>query len=187
VIAVMSFVTTAQATSTYLGTGPGKQCYDAVTLRYATSAAIKTCSAAIESGTLIGNNLPATYVNRGILYMRLEKYKAAIADYKFALRHNPQLAEAKVNMGAALIGMRRYDSAIAVLKEGLAEDPISPHVAYYNLGIAYEMLGDDNAAWSFYNSAAQIAPQWSPALRKLADIPPPEDVGELSSKTQTGS
>ena len=103
--------------------------------------------------------------------MRLEKYDNAIEDYNRALKLAPDLAEAKINMGAALIGLRRYASAIDYLEKGLSEEPLRPHVAYYNLGIAHEMIGDYKSAHRHYSAAVGIAPEWSPALRKLEQMP----------------
>lgn len=171
----------ANANQTYFGSGLGKQCYDAVAIGHASHTDLKLCTKAIESGTLTMGNLPATYVNRGIILMRMERFNDAIKDYERALKMAPDLAEAKVNMGAALIGLRRYASAIAILEEGLKNDPLSPHVAYYNLGIVHEMIGDYKSARGHYTQALSLAPEWSPAKRKL-DLMPPSSPKEGASR-----
>lgn len=168
------FARPAAASTTYLGSSLGKACFDVVNglaLSGPSKSDLKTCTKAIESGTLSGSDLPATHVNRGIVLMRMERYRDAISDYERALDIDPTLAEAKVNMGAALIGLRRYGTAINMIKDGIALDPISPHVAYYNLGLAHELLGDLRNARAHYVTAAGIAPEWSLALRKLESLP----------------
>ncbi|MEM1019502.1 MAG: tetratricopeptide repeat protein [Sphingomonadales bacterium] len=176
IASVLSITHTASANRTYFGEGLGKACFDAVELGSSARKDLDLCSQALTSGTLTGKNVPATYVNRGIIFMRMERYKDAIADYEQALDIDPALAEAKINMGAALIGLRRYASAIAYLEEGLTETPISPHVAYYNLGIAHELIGDFQSARAHYSSALEIAPEWTPALRKLESLSPADAV-----------
>ncbi|MEO0412095.1 MAG: tetratricopeptide repeat protein [Pseudomonadota bacterium] len=163
----------ASASSTFLGNGMGKACFDAVRLGTTSNKDLQLCTDALVSGTLTGKDLPATYVNRGIILMRMERYKDALSDYERALDYNPALAEAKINMGAALIGLRRYASAIGYLESGLEEGPISPHIAHYNLGIAHEQIGDYQNARAHYASAVSVAPEWSPALRKLESLPLP--------------
>lgn len=161
----------ALASTTYIGSSLGKQCFEAVSFGDTSHGDLKTCTKALESGTLAGKDLPATYVNRGILLMRMERFTKAIEDYERALELNPELAEAKINMGAALIGLRRYASAIDFLEDSLASQPMSSHVAYYNLGIAHERLGDYQGARGFYRSAIDVAPDWRPALNKLESLP----------------
>lgn len=184
-ILTISAAVPAHATETYFGSGLGKQCFDAVSIGHASHTDLKLCTKALQSGTLTRGSLPATYVNRGIIFMRMEQYTDAINDYERALELAPDLAEAKVNMGAALIGLRRYASAITFLESGLEENPLSPHVAYYNLGIVHEMMGDYQRARGHYASAAALAPEWSPALRKLELMPDAvvdqETTGELGA------
>ncbi|MEM7569835.1 MAG: tetratricopeptide repeat protein [Pseudomonadota bacterium] len=169
--------TAAEANRTLLGDGLGKACFDAVNLGGTSRADLKLCTDAIESGSLTGADLPATYVNRGIILMRMQRYKDALDDYERALGYRPDLAEAKINMGAALIGLRRFNSAIEYLRDGLEGEPVAPHVAYYNLGIAHEMMGDYISAREHYASAAEAAPEWPLAIRKLESLPLPKDDG----------
>lgn len=185
-IAAASFAAPASATSTYIGSSLGKECFDAVSLGGTSHGDLRICDNAIQSGTLTGKDLPATYVNRGIIFMRMEQYSKAIDNYERALELNPDLAEAKINMGAALIGLRRYASAINYLEEGLASDTFSAHVAYYNLGIAHERLGDYVGARGHYLSATNIVPEWPPALRKLESLPLPASAGGAETEAAPG-
>lgn len=164
----------ASANRTYLGNGLGKACFDAVRLGSTSSKDLQLCTDALNSGTLTGKDLTATYVNRGIILMRMERYKESLEDYERALDYDPGLAEAKINMGAALIGLRRYASAIGYLETGLKEGSVSDHIAHYNLGIAHEQIGDYQNARAHYASAVDVAPEWSPALRKLESLPLPQ-------------
>jgi tetratricopeptide (TPR) repeat protein len=174
----------ALATSTYIGSSLGKECFEAVSLGTTSHGDLRVCDNAIQSGTLTSKDLSATYVNRGIILMRMEQYTKAVKDYERALDINPDLAEAKINMGAALIGLRRYASAIAYLEQGLASETFSAHVAYYNLGIAHERLGDYKGARGYYLSATDIVPEWPPALRKLESLPLRSSNGDAEKEAE---
>src|SRR5581483_576426 len=65
----------------------------------------------------------------------------AIRDYEQALRLNPKLAEARVNLGAALADSGRFDEAIAQYRRALADVPDKPAVQL-NIGLAYYKKGD---------------------------------------------
>lgn len=185
-LAAIGIAWPAMATSTYIGSSLGKECFDAVSLGATSHGDLRICDNAIQSGTLTGKDLSATYVNRGIILMRMEKYTQAIENYERALDLNPDLAEAKINMGAALIGLRRYASAIDYLEQGLASETFSAHVAYYNLGIAHERLGDYKGARGYYLSATDIVPEWPPALRKLESLPLRSSNSDVQKEAEAG-
>lgn len=161
----------AHASASIFGSGLGKECYDETVLGASSRRTVDLCTKAIESGTLVASDLPATYVNRGIILMRMKDFNAAIADYKRALSYIPNLAEAQVNMGAALIGLGQYGAAIEQIELSLKNELMTPHIAYYNLGLAHEIMAGRAAGQPYFLKAIELAPEWAPALRKLSAAP----------------
>jgi len=79
---------------------------------------------------------------------RLEAPEAAIAEYRAILDIDPHSVRAMTGLGAAL-HYNHPEEAIAVLKKALALG--SP--GDYNIGLAYERLGDYKNAWVHYHKA----------------------------------
>ncbi len=76
-------------------------------------------------------------------------YPTAISDYRKALDLRPNMVEAKVNLGAALVHVGDFDGAIAMYKSAL---PLTPqkNAVLRNLALAYYKKGDfTNAAEQF--------------------------------------
>jgi tetratricopeptide (TPR) repeat protein len=158
----------AQAAVTVIGGGLARDCYEAVEyVRVSNSDAIRICDLALEQEVLTRRNRAATYTNRGILFMRDGRNDRALADYKKSLSLMP-LLETKVNLGAALYGLKRYTEALEALNEGIATDSDNARATgFYNRALTYERLGNVQAAYEDFRTALEIKPDFEAAQRQL--------------------
>ncbi len=158
----------AHAQIMVIGSGLGKDCFKAAkTYPDIRGNAERICSDAIKSGTLTERDLTASYVNRGIIRMRVSKFDGAYADYAAARKLSPKNGIIYLNEGAALIRDRRPYDAIAALKKSLGLKTKDAHIAYYNLGLAYDMTEQLNEAYFAFQEALKLKPDWPLALEQL--------------------
>lgn len=153
-------VPAAYAAVTVIGSSRGHDCYSAAIEGRADRAAIDTCTGALENEAFGSRDRAATLVNRGVVYLHRREWAEALADFDRAIGMRPQLGEAHVDRGAALIMLRDYAGAIQAITHGLTLDPEDPHEAYFNRGLAHEYSGDIRAAYLDYRRAAELAPEW---------------------------
>ncbi|MEM9667375.1 MAG: tetratricopeptide repeat protein [Pseudomonadota bacterium] len=159
----------ASAQVVILGSSLGKECFTAVTTTtMPTSTEERACTNALNSGTLEGRDLTATYVNRGIVRMRMNKFDSALADYAVAKNRRPALGAIYLNEGAALIAMGDAVGAIDSLEKSIELDTQDAHAAYFNLGLAHELNGDTSAAYYSFRKALDLRPEWERAEQELA-------------------
>lgn len=130
--------------------------------------AIATCDDAIAQGQLDRKDLASTYVNRAILEMSRENYRLAEDNVRSALRYMPKLPEAHVDLGSALINQRRYQDGVKETELGLSLGSKEPERGYYNLGIAYEHIGDLQKAYESYRQASTLNPKWQDPRDEMA-------------------
>lgn len=159
----------AQGAVTVLGNGLARVCYDSAEFGGGNAAdGIAACSEALEQMALPVRDRAATLVNRGILYSRLGEPQQAIADYDKGISMEPNLGEAYVDRGAALIVLTHYDEAVQDLDKGIAMGSNRLQIAYYDRGLADEALGNVRAAYEDYKKATEIEPDFTLASSQLA-------------------
>lgn len=158
----------AQAASTVYGVGTATVCYQAARDGDAGLDALSACNAALADGGLDARDRAATLVNRGVLRLQRREAAPALADFDRAIAARPDLGEAHVNRGAALILAKDYAGAVAAIDRGLALGAEDPHEAYFNRAVAHE--GQDNlqAAYADYRRARDLKPGWDLPTRELA-------------------
>ena len=149
------------------GSGIAHECYEDARKPRNPRENIETCTAALDHGGISPADRAATFVNRGVLYDVLKNYQAAWADYNAALRLNPDLGDAYINRGAALMRMQRSDEGIVDIRKGLALGTSLPAVAYYDLAVAEENLGQLKDAYFDYKRALAADPGYAPAAEAL--------------------
>jgi len=110
---------------------------------------------------LTSDDRAATFINRGILRERLADFVDALEDYNAGLALRPDLADAYIDRGAVFIKMSRYADAIADLNRGITMGTQSPHIAYYDRGVARERTGDPKGACADYRQAATLQPNFT--------------------------
>lgn len=158
----------ASAQVLIIGGGAGKDCYQAVKFNPLPSPRHeRICSDAIESNSLDRTNLAGTYINRGIIRMRMGNYETALSDYALAEKLGPNRGALHLNKGAALIGTGQFEAALLSLNRALELETQDPYAAYYNLGLAHENLGQAETAYRNYQTALELRPDWELASRAL--------------------
>lgn len=158
----------AQGALTVLGAGPARACYLAARDAAKSAEALRACDLALQASPLTSAERAATFVNRGVLHLQRRDAAPARADFDAALRLAPDLAEAHVNRGAALILLGEFAGALTALDRGLALGPADAHEAHFNRAIAYEQLGDLRRAYADYRQALALKPEWPLPAEELA-------------------
>lgn len=130
--------------------------------------AVAACDDAIAEGQLDRKDLASTYVNRAILEMSRENYRLAEDNVRDALRYMPKLPEAHVDLGSALINQHRYQDGIKETELGLSLGSKEPERGWFNLGIAYEHVGDLQKAYESYRQASMLDPKWQDPKDEMA-------------------
>ena len=100
----------------------------------------------------------STYHWRGVIWSDKKEYDIAIADYKEAIRLDPQDTTAFNNRGTAWLGKQEYDKAIADFNEAIRLDP-QDAFAFNNRGIAWNDKEEYNKALADFNEAIRLDPQ----------------------------
>jgi tetratricopeptide (TPR) repeat protein len=111
----------------------------------------------------------AALANRADIRLRMHDYAGTIADADASIGLDPELAAAYLNRGAGLIGLQRYQDALAALDKAIAlslSDRLQ--LAYFNRGMARENLGDIRGAYFDYKRASDLDPKFEPAKEQLA-------------------
>lgn len=151
-----------------LGSGLGAECYQAVNNPYARATrAEKLCTRALMDDIMNASTKAATYVNRGISRMRQDKAQEALSDFLRAKEIRPDLPDLYINEGAVLVYLERYEDALSALQKAVEIESDNLHVAYLNLGLAREGLGDLEGAYFDIARALELAPDWPVAEREL--------------------
>ena len=132
------------------------------------SDAIGACDDALKSAKLDRIDMASTWVNRGILELSRERYKNARGNFKEALNLIPKLPEAHVDMGSALIKLQDYAEGVKETELGLQMGSKEPERGYYNLGIAYEHIGNVQKAYESYRQASLLDPKWQDPKDEMA-------------------
>lgn len=160
----------AYAAVTVIGGGMARDCYEAVELKKVSAdIALAVCDLAIEQENLTRANRAATLVNRGIIHMRAQRNERALRDFEKSLQLMPDLLEAKVNLGGALYGLKRYDDAMAALNEGVKTEAVNARaIGYYNRALTFEKLGNLQSAYEDFQRALETKPDFTQAVDQMS-------------------
>jgi tetratricopeptide (TPR) repeat protein len=172
-LAVIPVVLNAQSMTVLSTGGDARACSFAAELSERLNPSrsdLDSCNRALDEVHLTRRDRAATFVNRGILQSRLDRYQDALNDYNAALEIEANLPQAWNGKGNLYYLAERYDDAIAAYERALELKLPELQVAHYNLGLTYEKLGDSAAAERSYNTALEIAPDWAPAREKLQNL-----------------
>ncbi len=180
IVGALAYSPGAQAAIAVFGGAEGEACWRAalaVVLIHMDSAteearwkaaAIAVCDGAIAGPELSRRDRASTWVNRGILEMSREGYRAAEGNFHEALKLSPKLAEAHVNLGSAMINLHRYKEALAETQLGIDLNSSEAERAWYNMGLAYEFEGRLQEAYDAYKTAAKLKPDWDAPKTEMA-------------------
>ena len=170
-------LTTAAASALVIvvGSTKGQECFVAARqspdlTRLAQDAAIKVCNEALSDGNMASHDIVGTYVNRGVLYAAQGRQQEAMNDYQHGIRLSPDLGDAYVDRGAALIFLKQYDDAIVDINKGINLGLSYPHVGYYNRAVAEFLKGQYKESYFDYKRALEINPYFKQAEDQLKNF-----------------
>jgi len=150
-----------------IGSNNARMCYQAADSNRAPRADdFDRCTLAL-AGAPTREDLIATYVNRGLLFLRRGVIDAATADFDRALEIDPGQPEALLNKGAIAIRQEDMSSALRYFSAALEHRTRRPHLAYYGRAVAYEEMGNIPQAYADYVRATEAAPNWGPPRQDL--------------------
>ena len=164
----LSWAPLAYGQVTVLGSGLGKDCYDAVkNSKKSLNSLENICTTALLHGNLSPSNRAATYVNRGIVKMRGGDYNAALSDYNAAERLQSSQGPIYLNRGAALVYMKQFADALPEFNRAIELDTPDLFAAYYNRAIAKERTGDVTGAYLDFKKSLELKPDFEQAKWQL--------------------
>ena len=160
----------AVAAITVLGSSPARSCYlSAESGMRPAAAAISECDAALFGDSMSESDRVATFVNRGILKMRLGRIDPAIDDFDAAIALDAGEAEAYLNKGMAVLHRGNgWEQAVSLFDAAIGKQTRKPEIAYYGRGVANEMGGRVAQAYHDYRQASALAPNWADPKTELA-------------------
>ena len=115
-----------------------------------------------NSGACLAHN------NLGVVLGKQDRIQEAFAQWKQALRLDPDFYEAYFNLGAALAQAGRNDDAIGYYEQALRIRP-DFYEAHFNLGVALEQAGRNNDAIGHYEQALRLKPDYAEARDNLGN------------------
>jgi tetratricopeptide (TPR) repeat protein len=156
----------ARAVVIVVGGGAAQECY--ATAEYGDpSKAFDICTRALSDQSISVRDRAATYVNRSVVRLRVRDYSGALGDVDLCIARQPNISEAYVNRGAALLNLDRPRDALRDLDKAITMGLDKIHLAYYNRGLAKERLNDARGAYNDYKKALEIDPQFDLAAQEL--------------------
>lgn len=102
---------------------------------------------------------------QAVAMLHAKQYDFAVTALHEVLRMSPNLIDAHVNMGYALLGLEKYKAAGDFFANAIRLDAYKGN-AYWGLALALEKLGDKEAALGAMRTYIHLAPQGDPYVRK---------------------
>ena len=165
----------AQALSVYGGNKWARACFDNAELAardkdIVSRSMLESCDSALEHISLKPKDRAATHANRGIIRAAGNNIDAAMEDYSRAMEILPDSAEVHVNRGNAYFLGSDYAMALSDYERAIALGIRQLHIVHFNMGMAFEKLGNDRAAEVQFRSALELDPDWTLAESRLARL-----------------
>lgn len=126
----------------------------------------------VKSSLAINPRDAKAFMNRAEVLRGQKRCEEALGLYLLALETDPGHASAHAGMGDCLYRLGRYREAISSLERAVSLLPDSPMepTLYYLMGQAAAEAGWLEEAGVHYESALRVAPRFTEALNRLADI-----------------
>ena len=99
------------------------------------------------------------------MMLHARRYEEAAVALHRVLALSPRLTDAHVNMGFALLGLKRYKEAEAFFRNAIDLDPYKGN-AYWGLAEIFEQRGDLPAALGAMRVYIHLAPPGDPYVRR---------------------
>jgi len=178
------------ATSVILNTSPAFDCYQEV-VRYGSVPDFDACNTAIELQVLDRLELAATYANRGILYSRKGRLRAALSDHNRAVELAPELSSTFINRANTFVKARRFFEAMKDLDRAVAIADDRVAIAHYNRALLFQRIGDLASARKDAELAATLSPdevEYQDYVRTLhiVEMPQGKEIAPESDQPKQG-
>ncbi|MBT4332877.1 MAG: tetratricopeptide repeat protein [Candidatus Cloacimonetes bacterium] len=108
--------------------------------------------------------------NYGDVFLKKRNYKAAIIQYKKAIKIQPDLVSAIGNLGVSYTQLEQYDEAIKIFEYLLKIDDKNTHINYYNLAELYKRKNDAESTIKYYLKSTETNPYPLHSYQYLGDI-----------------
>ena len=102
---------------------------------------------------------------QAVVMLHARQYEHAATALHRVIELDPDLPEAHVNMGYAMLGLARHQAAIDFFEEATARRPGQAN-AYYGLAVALEAQGDIGGALGAMRTFVHLSPPDDPFVRK---------------------
>lgn len=113
----------------------------------------------LQSISTPGKNVEAqNYKDMGDHCLKNGNYRTAVSAYSQALKIQPNMDGAHLNLAITYSQMKLYDKAIYIFKKLLKQNSEYINVIYYNLGKIYENTSQIDEAIEYYTKSAEMAP-----------------------------
>lgn len=169
---VAAFIATpAPAGTIVVGRGIGRECYEQTLLDptpMRNILALEICDRAVEDYSVDSRTRVAAFVNRADILLRMRRFGEAVADADRGIKMDPLMGVAHLNRGAGMIGLERYNEALASLNQAIDLGVGKLQLAYFDRGMAKEYLGDVRGAYFDYRKAAEMDPTFQLATEQLS-------------------
>jgi len=97
------------------------------------------------------------------------KSAAAVVAYQQALRLDPTMYKARLDLGVSYLEQGRYDAALAEITRAVQQAPGDAR-AHYNLGLVFDRLGRLDRALEEYHRALALKPDYKEPLFNLGPV-----------------
>jgi tetratricopeptide (TPR) repeat protein len=172
----MVFSMQAHGAQTIIGSSAeGMQCYTTAKMvserKFKKIADIEPCNKALREDNLNRHDRAATLVNRGLINAVLGNFELAHEDYDEAMRIDPEtIGITHINRGNAYYMQQNYHDALDSYTRAVEMDAEPRHVAIHNQAMAYEKVGDLDAAEAGFLKALELVPGWETAQVRLERV-----------------
>ncbi len=124
---------------------------------------------AFKRSLSVDPNRVETYINLGVSYANMERFKEAEKMLVRALSIDPQNQEALAKLGAVYTHLGKYEESVNVLKQSLALNP--NHVdSHFFLALNYEAEGKAPEAIPILQAVIKLQPEHTEAYSHLGSI-----------------
>jgi len=160
----------ADAFVVVMGNSLAHDCFLLAKARVNTEEGLATCDSALTDSALTRHDRAATFVNRGAIKQDRGYYESAMGDFEAGIALEPDLGDAYVDRGAALIRLQRYDDAIADINHGMQLGTSYPHIGYYDRAVAEELKGQYKEAYYDFKHVLELEPNFTMASDQLKNF-----------------
>ena len=155
---LLIFTNSLSSAVTVIGNSDAAICY-----RYADTGSSSKASMSICRDVLSDKNVPddllaATRVNLGIIYNNALRPQEAINEFNLAKLNEAAKPEAILNQGNSFYVLKNFSFALEKYKSSLAHNIKDISAVFFNMGLAYEQIGDNDKAIRNYQKAIDIKP-----------------------------